>query len=68
MSKYDVLWNYVKTNDKNELILSYEEIEKILGFSIDHSFLTYKKELSDYGYQVAKISMKSKTVRFEKLL
>ena len=25
---------------------------------IDHSFLTYKKELIEYGYKVGKISMK----------
>lgn len=45
----------------------YEEIKNILGFDIDHSFLTYKKELKDYGYQVGKISMKEKTVSFSKI-
>ena len=29
-------------------------------------FLTYKKELADFGYQVGKISMKAKTVEFVK--
>ena len=48
------------------LTLSYAEIEKIVGFSIDHSFLTYKKELAAYGYHVEKISMKTQTVRFDK--
>ena len=32
----------------------------------DHSFLTYKKELLEYGYKVGKISMKNKTVEFIK--
>ena len=33
---------------------------------MDHSFLSYKKELSEYGYQVGKISMKEQTVLFNK--
>lgn len=56
MSKYDKLWNYIKENDKEEYILSYEDVKDILGFDIDHSFLTYKKELKEYGYEVGKIS------------
>lgn len=61
------LWNYLKQKDKKEYKLSYEEIRKILGFEIDHSFLTYKKELKEYGYQVEKISMKEKTIVFSKI-
>ena len=38
------------------------------GLSIDHSFLTYKKELIEYGYKVGKISMKEQKVTFEKLV
>lgn len=62
MSKYEPLWNYVRDNIKEEYKLSYNEIKNILGFDIDHSFLTYKKELLDYGYEVSKISMKEKFV------
>ena len=40
------------------------DIEKIAGVPIDHSFLKYKKELSEYGYKVGKISMKGQTVEF----
>ena len=40
------------------------EIESILGFPIDHSFLNFKKELPAYGYEVGKISMKAQTVAF----
>ena len=54
MSKYEPLWKYLKDNKKEEYKLTYEEIENILGFPIDHSFLTYKKELNDYGYVVKK--------------
>ncbi len=31
-----------------------------------NSLWEYKKELTDYGYQVGKISMKEQTVTFEK--
>ena len=47
--------------------MSYDEIKNILGFPIDHSFLTYKKELEEYGYEVFKISLKEKNVIFKKL-
>ncbi len=67
MSKYEPLWNHVKNIGEGEVTLSFEEIYKICGFNIDHSFLTYKKELKDYGYEVAKISMKNKTVIIKKL-
>lgn len=66
MSKYEPLWKYIKDNNKNKYELSYDEINKILGFELDHSFLTYKKELIKYGYEVNKISMKNKTVLFNK--
>lgn len=62
MSKYKVLWEYIKENDKDEYKLSYESLENILGFKLDHSFLTYKKELNEYGYKVKKISMKEKYI------
>ena len=62
MSKYEPLWKYIKDNKKEEYKLTYEEIKNILGFDIDHSFLTYKKELIKYGYEVKKISLKEKTI------
>ena len=67
MSKYEPLWKYLKENNKENYKLSYEEIRNILGFEIDHSFLIYKKELKEYGYEVSKISMKEKTVIFNKI-
>ena len=83
MSKYEPLWKYIKTKGTSLIKtatsatqksggaaafkLSYDEIEKVLGFPIDHSFLTYKKELLDFGYKVGKISMKEKFVMFEKV-
>ncbi len=67
MSKYELLWKYLKENNKDNYKLSYEEIKNILRFDIDHSFLTYKKEVKEYGYEVGKISMKEKTVIFNKI-
>lgn len=67
MSKYETLWRYIKDNNKEKYSLSYEEIKNILGFDIDHSFLTYKKELKEYGYVVSKISMKEKVIVFNKI-
>lgn len=66
MSKYSPLWNYVLKNAQKTLTLTFSEIESILGTPIDHSFLKYKKELTEYGYQVSKISIKHQTVLFEK--
>ena len=67
MSKYNKLWEYIKLNNKDNYELSYKEIKDILGFDIDHSFLTYKKELNNYGYEVSKISMKEKKIIFNKI-
>lgn len=67
MSKYEPLWNWIKKNGTDSFKLTYAEIESIAGVPIGHSFLTYKKELLEYGYKVGKISMKEQTVAFEKL-
>ena len=67
MSKYEALWNYLKENNKDNYKLYYKEIKNILGFDIYHSFLSYKKEAKEYGYEVGKISMKEKTVIFNKI-
>lgn len=67
MSKYEPLREYLKEKKKEIYKPSYEKIKNILGFEIDHSFLAYKKELKDYGYEVGKISMKEKTVIFNKI-
>ncbi|WP_394925066.1 hypothetical protein [uncultured Robinsoniella sp.] len=67
MSKYNPLWEYVKENGSPSLKLTFEEIKTIAGIEIDHSFLNYKKELTEYGYQAGKISLKEKTVIFNKI-
>lgn len=67
MSKYNPLWNFFKKNNQENYKLTYEEIKNILGFDIDHSFLSFKKELKDYGYEVIKISMKEKYIIFKRI-
>ncbi len=63
MSKYDALWAYVQKDGSPTLKLTFAQIQ---GIPIDHSFLKCKKELTDYGYQVGKISMKEQTVIFKR--
>lgn len=63
MSKYDILWKWINENKTDDFKLTYAEIENIAGVPIDHSFLTFKKELLQYGFKVAKISMRGQVVR-----
>ena len=67
MSKYEPLWLYLNENNQDRYNLSYEKIKNILVFKLDHSFLTFKKELLEYGYEVKKISLKEKYVIIEKI-
>lgn len=67
MSKYKALWEFVQQNKASSFTLTFGEIQNIAGIPIDHSFLQYKKELTEYGYQVGKISMKEQTVTFHKI-
>ena len=67
MSKYDLLWKWISENGQDRFVLTFAQIEEASGVPIDHSFLMYKKELLDYGYRVAQISLKDKTVAFEKV-
>ena len=67
MGKYGALWSWIRENGTDSFRLTFAEIERIAGIPIDHSFLKYKKELTEYGYRVGKISMKEQTVEFRKL-
>lgn len=66
MSKYDALWTYIQGLNEEKLVLRFADIAQIAGTPLDHSFLKYKKELTQYGYAVGKISRKSQTVFFIK--
>ena len=67
MSKYNALWESIRKNGSPSIKLSFAEIHDIAGIEIDHSFLSYKKELTQYGYQVGRISLKEQTVIFNKI-
>lgn len=67
MSKYEPLWKHLKADGRDNFKMTYDEIKIVLGFDIDHSFLNAKKEAVGFGYVVGKISMKEKTVAFEKV-
>lgn len=66
MSKYDPLWVYIRDSGKVRLTLTFDEIGQIAGVPLDHSFLKYKKELLDYGYEAVSVSMKAQTVLFSR--
>ena len=68
MSIYQRLWEFVSKQNSDKLVLTFAEIEKISGTPIDNSFLNCKKELSEYGYMVGKISMKNQTIDIERIV
>lgn len=67
MSKYNALWSSIQNSGMDSLTLTFDEIEKLAGLPVDHSFLNCKKELVEYGYTVGKISIKGRTVSFERI-
>ena len=64
MSKYNVLWAYIHESGNPQITLTFDEIGQIAGVPLDHSFLKYKKELCNCGYEVIKISLKAQTMLF----
>ena len=68
MGKYDSLWEYVRKSRRESFKLTFAQIQSIAGIPIDHSFLSHKKELAAYGYQVGKISLKEQTVTFNRII
>lgn len=67
MNKYGQLWDWIKENGTESFKLTFEEIEKLTGVPLDHSFLKYKKELTEYDYEVGKIYMKEQKIEFKRL-
>jgi hypothetical protein len=67
MSKYEQLWKYLQADGRQSLSLTFDEVKSITGYDIDHSFLNYKKEAKEYGYEVGKISLKERHITFNKL-
>lgn len=67
MSKYHLLWQHITAREEDGFTLTFEQMEEIAGIPMDHSFLKYKKELRDFGWKTGKISMKNRTVAFERI-
>ena len=67
MSKYEPLWKHLQADGSPALQLNFADIKTVIGFDINHSFLNYKKEAAQSGYQVGKISLKEKYITFNKL-
>ena len=67
MSKYEPLWRFLECDGSGCIQFSFERIEEILGFPLDHSFLNYKQEAEIFEYRVEKISLKEKWVRFVRI-
>lgn len=67
MSKYNALWEHIRNDGRPSVKLTFAQIQDIVGIALDHSFLNYKKELVQYGYEVGKISLKEHTVIFTKI-
>jgi len=68
MSKYNPLWEYISSQKEQTLTLSFEKISHITGFPVDHAFLSFKKELPQYGWQFDKLSLKEQWIRFKKTI
>ena len=66
MHSYQPLWEWLARRNVETVTLTFSEIAGIAGVPMNHSFLNEKKELTAYGWRVDKISLKAKTVTFEK--
>ena len=74
--KYQKLTEYLQKNRKPELLLTFAEIEVILGFALDASAFQYKEfwanctastkaySWMDAGYEIVSLDLKEKTVLF----
>lgn len=67
MSKYNRLWKHIANSGQDQLMISFGEVERIAGVPLDHSFLGYKKELLDYGYQVDHIFLKKQEIQISRI-
>ena len=57
MSKYNPLWKWINKNKTDDFKLTFAEIENIAGVPIDHSFLTFKKELLQYAVSYTHLTL-----------
>ena len=67
MDKYIKLRQRFERKEEAQIVLTFEEIKDIAWIEIDHSFLSYKKNLEKYWYTLVQISQKDKFMKFEKM-
>lgn len=67
MDKYSKLWEWFDGKNETKITLTFEEIKDIAWIEIDHSFLSYKKNLEKCWYEIEKISQKEHFVKFRKM-
>jgi len=83
MSKYEPLGKYLKNNDENNIELTFNKIEKILGFELPDYLYKYpagwygtaeaspthsqKGVWYKYGYRVETVNLKENKVTFCKI-
>ena len=75
--KYQKLTDYLQNRNQKEILLTFAEIEEILGFSLDASAFQYKEfwanctastkaySWMDAGYEIAEIDFKNQTLLFK---
>lgn len=75
MGRYDPLYEYLRSASRDEIILSFSDIEKVLGFELPLSAYTYSawwvngghsqaNAWLDAGYKVGRIDVSEKAVTF----
>lgn len=64
---YDKLWAYIKENDKDEYIFSFDELSNINGYWIDSIWSIDKSKLASLDYELVKLDNKEKTFHIKKL-
>lgn len=79
MSKYDILGKYLEKSNKDEITLTYKEIETILGFCLPSSAYKYyvfwgkgithvrRNAVEKHGYKPTKRDNKKEFVTFSKI-
>lgn len=60
LSKYEPLWRFLSGDGSGCIQFSFERIDEILGFPLDYSFLNYKQEAEQYGYNSERSALKLK--------
>ena len=56
MSKYAPLWEYIA--ERGECALTFADIERVLGFAVDHAFSNAKKNCANTGIKSANYRLK----------